>query len=303
MPRQPDGIWWPWWGAAAGGGADPGLALARWAEGAVRAGAETALGEGAAARRSSAAGTRGSQKTDGRPGPDSYNGRGAMLEFRGVSKVYGRAGGRRVEALVDLSFEIKLAELAAVVGPGGAGKSTLLRLVTGEERPTRGAVLVAGVEVGTLGRGGLARLRRGLGIAPQGGRLLPDRTALGNLTFVLGALGVGGVEARERALAMLAEAGLGAARNAWPHELAEGECRRLLLVRALVTRPRLLLADEPTAMLDATQAGTMVALLRAAHGRGTTCLVATQAPDVARALEGRILQLAGGRLRHEGDPV
>jgi cell division transport system ATP-binding protein len=226
-----------------------------------------------------------------------------MLEFRGVSKVYGRAAGGRVEALVDLSFEVKPTELAVVVGPSGAGKSTLLRLVTGEERPTRGAVLVNGTAVETLGRRGLARLRRSLGIAPQGGCLLPDRTALGNLTFLLRALGAGRVEARDRALAALAETGLGAMRNALPHELAEGDRRRLLLARALATRPRLLLADEPTAMLDLAQAAAVVALLRAAAARGTTCLIATQLPELAHALDGRILQLAAGRLRPEGDPV
>src|SRR6185369_7531686 len=142
-----------------------------------------------------------------------------MLEFRGVSKVYGRAAGGRVEALVDLSFEVKPTELAVLVGPGGAGKSTLLRLVTGEERPTRGSVLVDGVEVGALGGRGLARLRRSLGVLPQGGHLLGDRTALGNVTFVLRALGMGRGEARERALAALVEVGLGSARNALPQEL------------------------------------------------------------------------------------
>jgi cell division transport system ATP-binding protein len=225
-----------------------------------------------------------------------------MLEFRGVSKVYGRVAGKRVEALADLSFALKPAELAVVVGPGGAGKSTVLRLVTGEERPTRGAVLVDGADVGALGRGALARLRRRLGVAPQRGGLLPDYTALGNLTFVLGALGLGRAEARERGLAALAETGLGAARNALPRELAEGECRRLLLARALATRPHLLLADEPTAMLDEAQAAQVVGLLRAAHGRGTTCLVVTQAPELARALEGRVLRLVAGRLQSEGHP-
>jgi cell division transport system ATP-binding protein len=225
-----------------------------------------------------------------------------MLEFRGVFKVYGRGTVRRVEVLVDLSFEVKPAELAVVVGPSGAGKSTLLRLVTGEERPTRGAVLVDGVEVGTLGRGGLARLRRGLGVAPQDSRLLGDRTALGNLTFVLEALGVGRAEARDRAVAGLADVGLGGARNALPHELAYGERRRLALARALVTRPRLLLVDEPTAMLDPDQAAGVVALLRSVQTRGITGLVTTRAPELGRALEGRVLQLAAGRLRPEGDP-
>jgi ABC-type ATPase involved in cell division len=226
-----------------------------------------------------------------------------MLEFRGVFKVYGRAGGRRLEVLADLSFEVKPTELTVVVGPSGAGKSTLLRLITGEERPTRGAVVVDDVEVGTLRPGGLARLRRSLGVAPQAGRLLGDRTALGNLTFVLGALGVGRAEARDRALTALAEVGLGAARNALPSELADGESRRLVLARALVTRPRLLLVDEPTAGLDPHQGATVLELIRAAHARSTACLVTTQAGAVGRALEGRVLELAGGRLRPEGDPA
>jgi cell division transport system ATP-binding protein len=226
-----------------------------------------------------------------------------MLELRGVSKVYGRATGGRVEALVDLSFEVKPAELAVLVGPVGAGKSTLLRLITGEERPTRGAVLVDGTEVGALGARGLARLRRDLGVLAQEGRLLADRTALGNLTFVLRALGIGRSEAREHALAALVEVGLGPARNALPDELAVGERRRVLLARALATRPRLLLADEPTAMLDPGAAATVVAVLRNLALRGITCLVATHAPELARALDGRILRLAGGRLRPEGDPA
>ncbi len=226
-----------------------------------------------------------------------------MLELRGVSKVYGRAAGGRVEALADLSFEVKPTELAVLVGPVGSGKSTLLRLITGEERPTRGAVLVDGVEVGTLGRRRLARLRRDLGVLEQAGALLPDRTALGNLTFVLRALGVGRAEARERALAALVEVGLGSARNALPDELAAGERQRVLLARALATQPRLLLADEPAAMLDATAAATVVTLLRGLPARGITALIATQTPEVARALDGRVLRLVGGRLRPEGDPV
>jgi cell division transport system ATP-binding protein len=226
-----------------------------------------------------------------------------MLEFRGVSKVYGRAAGGRVEALVDVSFEVKPAELAVLVGPGGSGKSTVLRLVTGEERPTRGSVLVDGVEVGALGGRGLARLRRGLGVLAEDGVLLPDRTALGNVTLILRALGAGRAAARERALAALVEVGLGPARNALPQELAAGERRRVLLARALAPRPRLLLADEPTAQLDATDAGLVVALLRSLPGRGTTCLVATQEADLARALESRVLTLAAGRLRPEAAPV
>jgi cell division transport system ATP-binding protein len=226
-----------------------------------------------------------------------------MLELRGVSKVYGRAAGGRVEALVDLSFEVKPTELAVLVGPSGAGKSTLLRLITGEERPTRGAVFVDGKEVGALGARGLARLRRSLGVLDEDGVLLPDRTALGNLTFVLRALGAGRQAARERALAALIEVGLGPARNALPYELAAGERRRVRLARALVTDPRLVLVDEPTAMLDPPAAATVVALLRNLAGRGITCVVATQSTELAGALDGRRLRLDAGRLRPEGDPA
>jgi cell division transport system ATP-binding protein len=225
-----------------------------------------------------------------------------MVEFRGVSKVYARAAGGRVEALAEVAFEVKPGELAVVLGPSGAGKSTLLRLVTGEERPTRGAVLVEGLEVAALGRGGLARLRRRLGVVPQAARLLADRTALGNVTFVLRALGAGSGAARVRALHALAEAGLTPVRNALPSELAESERRRLAVARALASAPRLLVVDEPTAMLDAEGAAAVAALLRAAHARGTTCLVATQSGELARALEGRTLRLAAGRLRPEGTP-
>jgi len=226
-----------------------------------------------------------------------------MLELRGVSKSYGRAAGGRVEALADLSFEIKPTELAVLVGPVGSGKSTLLRLITGEERPTRGTVLVDGTEVGTLRRRRLARLRRDLGVLEQDGHLLPDRTALGNLTFVLRALGTGRAEARERALAALVEVGLGSARNALPAELAAGERQRVLLARALATHPRLFLADEPTAMLDPTATAMVVALLRSLPLRGITCLITTQATEIARALDGRVLRLEAGRLCPEGDPA
>ncbi len=222
-----------------------------------------------------------------------------MVEFRGVSKLFGRPGGGRVEALSDVSFEVKPGDLVVVVGPSGAGKSTLLRLVTGEERPTRGAVLVEGVAVADLSARRLARLRRTLGIVSQPGRLLEECTVTENLTRVLRALGMSRRAARERAGAALVEAGLAPVRDARPAELAEGARRRLLLARALATRPRLLVADEPVAGADPAELAAVAGLVRGAVTAGVTALVATAVPELAPALRGRRLQLAGGRLGPE----
>jgi len=219
-----------------------------------------------------------------------------MVEFRGVSKLFGRPGGGRVEALSDVSFEVKPGDVVVVVGPSGAGKSTLLRLVTGEERPSRGAVLVDGVAVADLSARRLARLRRTLGIVSQPGRLLDECTVTENLTRVLRALGTGRREARERAATALGDAGLAAMRDARPAELAEGERRRLLLARALATRPRLLVADEPVARADPAELAAVAGLVRAAVRAGGTALVATAVPELAPTLQGRRLELAGGRL-------
>ncbi len=223
-----------------------------------------------------------------------------MVEFRGVSKVYAQATGGRVEALVDVSLEVKPGELVVVSGPSGAGKSTLLRLVYGEERPSRGTVLVAGVDVGQATGRALACLRRDLGVVPQDRRLLADRTAFGNLALVLRALGVPRRDVRARALEALREAGLFALRNALAAELAEGERLRLCLARAFAVEPRLLVVDEPTAMLDEATTAEIVALLRVRRERGATVLVATHAPDLAARLGGRGLVLDKGRLRHDG---
>lgn len=225
-----------------------------------------------------------------------------MVEFRGVSKLYvPRAGGPVIRALTEASFQVAQGEVVVLAGPAGAGKSTVLRLVAGEERPSQGRLLVDGEDVGALGRRGVARLRRRLGVVSQDPRLLGDHTVFGNVALVLRALGASLREARARAREALREAGLAARANAFPGELTAAERRRLALARALAGGPRLLLVDEPTAGLDATATAGIVELLRGARARGTTVLVATQADGLARALGARTLVLGDGRLR-DGPP-
>jgi cell division transport system ATP-binding protein len=220
----------------------------------------------------------------------------SMVEFRAVSKIYvRRAGGPVVTALTDCSFQVASGEAVVVSGPPGAGKSTLLRLAAGEERPSQGRLLVDGDDAGRLGRRGLARLRRKLGLL-LAERLLADRTVLENVALVPRARGASRRAARLQALAALREAGLSARAAAWPAELTAAERRRLGLARALVGTPRLLLADEPTAGLDETASREVVAVLREAKARGITLLVASRSADLAGALGGRGVALAAGRI-------
>jgi len=220
-----------------------------------------------------------------------------MVDFQGVSRLYAhRAGGPVVRALRDVSFQVTPGELVLVTGPSGAGKSTVLRLICGEERPSQGRLVVDGEDVGALGRRGLARLRRRLGVVPADGRLLGDRTILGNIALVLRALGAGRRDARTRALESLEEAGLASRVKAFPRELTAGERQRLLIARALAGDPCLLLADEPTAALDGVAARAVVDLLRGARDGGTTVVVASQVSALATELGARTLVLEEGRL-------
>jgi cell division transport system ATP-binding protein len=225
-----------------------------------------------------------------------------MVEFRAVSKSYvRRKGGAPVPVLVDATFEVGSGEAVVLTGPAGSGKSTLLRLLTGEERPTGGRVLVDGEDVATLGRRGVARLRRGLGVVPAEPRLVADRTAFQNVAVVLRALGASRRAARAAGLAALREAGLATKSNAFPAELTAGERRRLCLARALAGAPPLLLADEPTAGLDEATAAQVVELLRRARGQGSSLLVTSQAVGLAASLGARALTLEGGRVSKAGE--
>jgi cell division transport system ATP-binding protein len=225
-----------------------------------------------------------------------------MVEFRGVSKIYPCQPGGAVRALVDASFVVETGEIVVLCGPTGAGKSTVLRLAYGDERPSEGQVVVDGDDVGTLGRSGLARLRRRLGVVPQESRLVAARTVFENVALVLWARGAARRDARSRALAALRDAGLTARLHAFPSELAAGERQRLLVARALVSAPRLLLADEPTGTLDDPGAREIGELFRTVNARGTTVLVATRTSSLGRELRGRTLTLAAGRLSPDRSP-
>jgi len=213
-----------------------------------------------------------------------------MIRFQQVSKRYPPG----IDALSVVNFDIEDGEFAVIAGHSGAGKSTLLKLVAAVERPTGGAVLVNGQNVGALKRTAIPYLRRNLGLIFQDQKLLFDRNAFDNVMLPLSIAGFAPREAAKRVRAALDKVGLLAREKAMPIALSGGEQQRLAIARAVVSRPNLLLADEPTAHLDADTAKDVAQIFRDFHQVGVTVVVATY--DIALFPEARRVSLDHGRL-------
>ncbi|MCL6451786.1 MAG: cell division ATP-binding protein FtsE [Acetobacteraceae bacterium] len=210
----------------------------------------------------------------------------------GVSKVYPG----QVVALDDINLRIRGGEFVFLVGPSGAGKSTFVRLVYGEERPTRGLVLVDGRNVGRLRPREIPYLRRRLGVVFQDFKLLNDRTVFENVAFALRVTGASGREIRRRVPAVLSLVGLEDRARARPLELSGGEQQRVSLARAIVTGPSAVLADEPTGNLDPDTSWDIVNLLLRINRAGTTVVMATHAKAIVDRLRMRVVAIENGRI-------
>jgi cell division transport system ATP-binding protein len=215
-----------------------------------------------------------------------------LISFSNVVKRY--PGGQ--EGLKGISFAIEAGEFAFVAGHSGAGKSTLLKLIPAIERPSGGAVLVNGQNVGALKRTALPYLRRNLGLVFQDQKLLYDRNVYDNVMLPLAFSELGGREAARRARAALEKVGLLAREKANPIQLSGGEQQRLAIARAVVNRPSVLIADEPTANLDAESASAILEIFAAFNQVGVTVLVATHDETLIGRFARRVLRLAKGRL-------
>jgi cell division transport system ATP-binding protein len=213
-----------------------------------------------------------------------------MIIFNRITKRYPPD----ITALADVSAEITAGELVTIIGHSGAGKSTLLKLIPAIERPTAGAVLVNGQNVSALGRSALPYLRRNIGLVFQDQKLLFDRNALDNVLLTLEICGFPHREAQRRAEAALDKVGLLKRARALPMGLSGGEQQRLAIARAVVHRPSLLLADEPSAFLDDDTAREVANIFLDFHRVGVTVLVATY--DGRLFPGARPLQLTHGRL-------
>jgi cell division transport system ATP-binding protein len=214
-----------------------------------------------------------------------------MISFSQVTKRY--PGGH--EALSSVNVCIEKGELVFLTGHSGAGKSTLLKLVAAIERPTSGMVTVSGQNVGRLPQRAIPYLRRNIGLIFQDHKLLFDRNVIENVVLPLDIAGLDRRESLKRARAVIDKVGLLNREKANPISLSGGEQQRLCIARALVSRPALLLADEPTGNLDAGYAADIMAMFSDFHQVGTPLLIATHDDRAIAALGGRILRLAHGK--------
>lgn len=214
-----------------------------------------------------------------------------LIAARSLAKFY--PGGQ--SALVDASFDVDTGEMIVVAGRSGAGKTTLLKLIAAIERPSSGSIFLSGQNLAALSGRSLPFVRRNLGLVFQDQKLLFDRSALDNVLMPLDIVGEPRRDAVRRAQAALDKVGLLERQNAMPVALSGGEQQRLAIARAVVNRPALILADEPTANLDAESAEITMKLFRAFHQVGTTILIATHDPAWASQLGARLIRLEAGR--------
>ena len=217
-----------------------------------------------------------------------------VIRFDGVTKVY-QAGA--LAALADVTLTVAAGEVAAVMGPSGSGKSTLLNLVAGLDKPTSGAVTVAGLRIDTLGETALAKFRaRHVGIIFQFFNLLDDLTVADNVLLPAQLAGASRRAARARADELLERLGIADHRDDYPARLSGGQRQRVAIARALVNSPELLLADEPTGALDTATGQEIGRLLRELNAAGQTLVLVTHDPGLAQRYAARTLQLVDGHL-------
>jgi cell division transport system ATP-binding protein len=217
-----------------------------------------------------------------------------MISFNQVSKRY-KDG---FDALKNVSFELARGEMAYLTGHSGAGKSTLLKLIAAIERPNTGSVLVNGQNVSQLKSAALPYLRRHLGIIFQDHKLLFDRNVFNNVLLPLQICGFDPKESNKRVRAALDKVGLLDRENAYPIALSGGEQQRLCIARAIVNRPSILLADEPTGNLDAEYAQEIMKIFKSFHQVGVTLLISTHDADMLRNTSIRAIELKQGEIQH-----
>jgi len=219
-----------------------------------------------------------------------------IIDISDVYKTYDMGGEAQVRALDGVSVRIDPGEYVAIMGPSGSGKSTLMNLIGCLDTPTKGSYKLKGREVGDLEDDELARIRnREIGFIFQTFNLLPRTDALQNVELPLIYSGLPRRERREKAQKALEAVGLGDRMHHRPNEMSGGQRQRVAVARALVNRPSILLADEPTGNLDSKTGEEMMTLFADLHGQGNTIILVTHEEDLARRAA-RVIRLLDGKI-------
>jgi len=218
-----------------------------------------------------------------------------MISLRNVTKTYPNG----VHALRGVELEVAKGEFTFLVGPSGAGKSTLLRLLFREEVATSGVVMVNGHDVGRIPLRRIPHLRRQIGVVFQDFRLLPQRTVFDNIAFALRVIEASPHDIHKRVEKMLELVGLSDRQRALPAQLSGGEQQRVTLARAMVSRPLVLLADEPTGNLDPANAQEIMRILLEFNRQGTTVIMATHAAQLVDRARQRVVEMEDGAIRRD----
>lgn len=202
----------------------------------------------------------------------------------------------KAAALERINLHVEAKEFVVIVGPSGAGKSTLLKLLTREEKPTSGKIIVGGIDYERLKDRDIPYLRRKIGVVFQDFKLLDNRTVFENVAFALEIVGMSNREIRHTVPKVLEIVGLKGKENAYPHELSGGERQRVAIARAIVRQPKILIADEPTGNLDPKHAWDVIRVLEKINRYGTTVLLTTHNKEIVDKLKRRVVTIQGGKL-------
>lgn len=215
-----------------------------------------------------------------------------MIQFTNVSKVYNNG----TEALHGVNLDVKKGEFVFIVGSSGAGKSTFLKLITCEERPSEGQILLDGMDISRIRKGKIPYVRRKMGMVFQDFRLIDHMTVYDNVAFAMRVVGASPRSIRKRVPYILSLVGLQHKAKHYPTELSGGERQRVGLARALVNNPELIIADEPTGNIDPALSFEIVDLLSEINRRGTTVLMVTHEHSLVKHFHKRIIQIHSGQI-------
>lgn len=215
-----------------------------------------------------------------------------MIEFRNVTKVYSTG----ITAVDNTSLEIEKGEFVFIVGSSGCGKSTLMKMLMKEVEPTEGQIFVNGIDITKISKRRIPNLRRSMGIVFQDFRLLPDKTVYENVAYAMRVIEANPKVIKRQVPNVLSLVGLLEKADAYPDQLSGGEQQRVAVARAIVNKPSVLIADEPTGNLDPDTAWEIMSLLNDINRRGTTVVVATHAKDIVDKMQKRVIAIEKGNV-------